>query len=115
MSNRINGSLLIRRRISVLILEVEFAVGGGQEMQGQTGIIHTLTDVIGDGTGVVHQTDRVLEHIGVDTLQDILSTLIRLDLESGIDVAMSKRQTADRLALDSEGINSMFHMFSRSP
>ena len=88
---------------------VEFAVGGGQKMQGHPGILHVCPDVIGDGTGVVHEAHGVLEHIGVDALQHILSTRIRLDLEGGIDVAVAEGGAGHRLAPQAESKYGLFH------
>ena len=84
-------------------------------MQSGTGIIHTAADEIGDGTGVVHQTDGVLEHIGVDPLQDVLAAGIGFDLEGGVDVSVAEGHAADRLAIEAESVNSMFHKVDRSP
>ena len=78
-------------------------------MQGQAGVIHPGADVVGDGTGVVHQADGVLEHIGIDPLQDILSALVGIDLEGGIDVAVAEGLTADGFAIEAECVNSFFH------
>ena len=92
------------------VLVVELAVLGGQEVQGQTGVIHPGPDVVGDGTGVVHEAHRVLEHIGIDALEDILRALVRFDLKGGIDVAVAEGDTADGLALKAESVNSVFHL-----
>ena len=92
------------------VLVVELAVLGGQEVQGQTGVIHPGPDVVGDGTGVVHEAHGVLEHIGVDALEDILRALVRFDLKGGIDVAVAEGDTADGLALEAESVNSVFHL-----
>ena len=100
---------------AVLILMVELAVPGGQEVQSQTGIADPGADVVGDGTGVVHQTHGVLENIGIDPLQDILSALIGADLEGGIDVTVAEGDALYRLALQAEGIDSVNHRFCDSP
>ena len=95
--------------LALLVLVAVLSVLGGQEMQRPAGIVHPGTDVVGDGTGIFHQADGVLEHIGIDALQHIRSALIRDDLKGGVDVAVAEGGTLDRLALQAEGIDSLFH------
>ena len=100
---------------TILVLVVELAVLGGQEVECQTGIADALADVVGDGTGVVHQTHGVLEDIGIDALQDILVALVGFDLKGGIDMAVAKGDTFDRLAAEAECKNRLFHETEYSP
>ena len=95
--------------LALLVLVAVLSVLGGQEMQRPAGIVHPGTDVVGDGTGIFHQADGILEHIGIDALQHIRCALIRDDLKGGVDVAVAEGGTLDRLALQAEGIDSLFH------
>jgi len=84
-------------------------------MQCRTGIVHTAADEVGDGTGVIHQTDGILEDIGIDALQDVFGALVGFDFEGGVNMSVAEGHAADRLALEAECVNSMFHKVSRSP
>jgi len=81
--------------LSILIQMIKFPIQGGDEMQRQSGIIHTAADEVGDGACVVHQAHRILENMLVDFLQNILRAPIRDDLLGGVDVAVADVLAAD--------------------
>ena len=62
-----------------------------------------------DRDHVLHELHGLLEHVGVDALQNILFSAFRADQKRIVDVAVSERLAADRLAFDLKLVDGLLH------
>ena len=80
------------------------------EMQNHSGILHPLSYVIGYRTCIAHNLYRVFKNILVDFLQNIFFTAVGSNLESIVNMPVTKIQTGNRLSLSSEGIRRFLYI-----
>ena len=88
---------------------MEFSVPGSQEMKAQPGIGNPLTDKIGNGAGIVHQADGILEYVLVDPLKNVLRTGIGFNLQGIVDMSVSKHVAFHRIAIQFKRKDCLFH------